>query len=142
MQSTIRTTAYIIPILLFNCFVANAQQHIRISGHIIDDSLNDLTGARITNLNTHQESYADTKGHYTIEAAIGDSLRFTFVGQTAEKRIVTNTAQHINVLLINRWVNDLGAIWSKKQWRRAEQQVNRHYDKLVEQAKKTGKWDN
>jgi hypothetical protein len=75
-------------------------------------------------LNTHEKITADSKGHYTIRAGLGDTLIFSFVGVSSEKRIVQNIG-HINVLLIDKTVNDLGAVWTKSNTdRRTDRQTD------------------
>ncbi|MBS1531015.1 MAG: carboxypeptidase-like regulatory domain-containing protein [Bacteroidetes bacterium] len=115
-------------------------QRNKVSGHVIDRNLDDVIGATIVNLNTHERVNTDSKGHYLIKAIISDTLLFSFVGVSPEKRIVHNNTEHINILLIDRTVNDLGAVWTKKQYRQAERQ--RQTDTIKDLSGKPGSWVN
>lgn len=142
MKHIIQKSVLLALMLFFSITNILHAQNGRISGHIIDKNLNDLTGAQITNLNTHEKSYANEYGNYSIKAKMGDTLSFAFIGETTEKRMIIDTSKHLNILLINKTVNDLGAIWTKKQYKKAEREINRYYKQLEEKAKKEGKWDN
>lgn len=127
---------------LFLCLVtASFAQSGKIKGRVVGEQLENVPGAEIINLRTHQEVVADASGFYDINAAIGDTLTFKFIGYTQEKRVVVNIAKNINVLLIDKAVNDLGAIWTKKQWKKAEEAKNNYYKQLEKKADQLGKWN-
>lgn len=107
-----------------------------VTGRVIDEKMKNLLGAEITNLRTHQHIIADTGGFYHIKASVGDTLIYKWVGCTPEIRVINGTTKHINVLLMNKTVNDLGAIWTKRQWEKANNQTLKTYKKLEAQAKR------
>ena len=120
--------------------VAHSQTGV-IKGRVIDGNLDGIIGAEIMDNRTNHKVYADAKGMFNIDADAGDTLTFYFVGSAKENRVVKNKVSHINVILINKETNDLGAIWTKRQWAKANKQIERKYKKLEEMAEQTGKWD-
>lgn len=111
-----------------------------IKGRIIGENLEDVIGAEIQNSRTGLKVNADRNGIYNIDAVVGDTLTFYFVGYTKEKRIVKDQS-HVDVLLMNKNVNDLGAIWTKKQWEKASKEIEKKYRQLEREAQKAGKWN-
>ena len=116
-------------------------QNRQIKGRILDEQLNPVLGAQINDLENHQSSITDADGHYGISASVGDRIEYKFVGSTNETRIIINPEKHINVILMNKTINDLGAILTKKQWERAERKMKRYYDQLEIKADQSGKWN-
>ena len=132
----------IVPLIFF-CFltVNSFSQTKQIKGRILDEQLNPIPGALINDLKNHQSSIANADGYYIISALIGDTIKYKFVGSTNETRIVVNPQQHINVILMDKTYNDLGAILTKKQWERAEKKMKRYYEQLEIKADESGKWN-
>jgi len=120
-------------------FISYSQTEV-VKGRIIGEKLENAVGAEILNGRTKHKVNADGNGIYNIDAIVGDTLTFYFVGYTKEKRIVKDQS-HIDVLLMNKNVNDLGAIWTKKQWKKANKQIEKRYSQLEGEAQKTGKWN-
>jgi hypothetical protein len=133
----------IIASLIFFCFltVNSFSQTKQIKGRILDEQLNPIPGAQINDLKNHQASIANAEGFYSISASVSDTIKYKFVGSTNEIRIVINPEQHINVILIDKTLNDLGVIWTKKQWERAEKKTKRYYHQLEIKADQSGKWN-
>ncbi len=111
-----------------------------IKGRVVGQQMENVPYARITNTRTHQEVETDTGGFYYINASTGDTLTYKSIGYTQEKREVNDITKHLNVLLINKTVNDLGAVWTRRQWRKAERSVEKYYKQLERQADQSGKW--
>jgi hypothetical protein len=42
---------------------------------------------------------------------------------------------------MNKRINDLGAVWTKKQWEKTEKQIAKQYSALQVKANKLGKWN-
>ncbi|QQL48706.1 hypothetical protein [Mucilaginibacter ginkgonis] len=118
----------------------NSRQTTYISGKVIDEHLQQFTGAKITNKTSNIIRFANANGLYSIPANLGDSLVFSFRGTAAETRIVKVFTRPTNVLLMNKTVNDLGAVWTKKQWLKAEKEVDKKYRSLLDKARSRGVW--
>ena len=119
-----------------------AQVGKTVSGKIIDDNLACLSGVKITNLNSGMESISDQDGRYKIIATTNDTLQFRFVGLTTEKIPIKKQAQVLNLIMIDKTVNDLGAIWTKRQYRKADRQIEKRLKKLYKKADKQNVWKN
>ncbi len=129
-------------LLLFLCIFGSVNAQLgHIQGKIIDEQLQNAVGASVVNLSTHVKVSANRDGLYSINTSIGDTLYYRLIGLTDEKRVVENDYSHINVVLINKTVNDLGAVWSQRMWEKANQQMTRRYQKIEKEAQKLGIWN-
>ena len=73
---------------------AGAQQ---ISGVVVDDSSEPLSGVSIVVKGTTTGAISDFDGNYTIEAAVGDVLVFSYVGYDTQQVKVTGTTQNVTM---------------------------------------------
>lgn len=87
---------FIILTLIFSAGI-NAQE-IKISGVVTDESNATLPGTSIIVKGTKKSTTTDIDGKYTISAAIGDVLQFSYVG--LETKSVTVTGATVNVTLV------------------------------------------
>ena len=88
------------------------------------------------------EAISGQNGRYKITATTNDTLQFRFVGLTTEKIPVKKQAQDLNLIMIDRTVNDLGAIWTKRQYRKTDRQIEKRLKKLYKKADKQKVWKN
>ncbi|KOS08160.1 hypothetical protein AM493_01550 [Flavobacterium akiainvivens] len=66
-------------------------QPAEVSGTIIsDNTLLPISGANIININKVKGTLTDTKGNFTLEAAVNDTIHISFIGYTSVKVRVTN----------------------------------------------------
>ena len=114
-------------------------QKIEITGKIIDRNLKPMFAAQIENLNTKEIVISDKTGNYMISGNLGDTLKYSFVGSTDEIRKVESNV--INVILIDKTLNCLGAVWSKRKWKREQKKVDKYYKKLYEIANRENRWE-
>lgn len=88
-------------LILFMCAIfynANAQQKL-VSGTIVDDINMPIPGASIVIQGTSTGTVADFDGVFTIEASVGDTLIFSFIGMKNKSILVDNNTQNISVIL-------------------------------------------
>ena len=131
-------------LLIFLTGVSNLAfaQNEKVSGKLIDDNLDCLSGVKITNLNTGIESTSDLNGRYEIMGTRNATLEFRLAGVTTEKIPVEKSAQILNLILINKTVNCLGAIWTDRQYRKAYRQIGKRLNKLYKKAGEQNVWQN
>jgi hypothetical protein len=108
-------------------------------GKVLDDGLKPVI-ASVLNKATNSQVYTDRNGNFEIESSIGDTLKFLSIGLTPEYRVVRDSANKVNVILINKEVNCLGAIWDQRDYKRAYRLVDRRYKKLYIAASKQNVW--
>ena len=84
--------------LLFAMCISFAQQKA-ITGKVVDEDSNPLLGATVVVQNTNRGVQTDFDGNFTIKAAPGEVLEFSYVGFT-NKLINVGTASVLNVILI------------------------------------------
>ena len=113
-----------------------------LSGKIVDEKLNCLFGVKITNLNTRAESISDQNGRYKIIATENDTLEFQMIGLTTDKIKIEKPTQTLNLIMMDKDVNCLGAIWTDKQYRRAYRGIEKRLEKLYKTAEKQNVWKN
>ena len=133
----------ILPIFLI--LISNltfAQIGTKLSGKIVDEKLTCLFGVKITNLNNGTESISDKNGRYEIIATENDTLEFQMIGLTTDKIKIEKPTQTLNLIMTNKDVNCLGAIWTKKQYRKAHRKTEKQLKKLHKEAKKQNVWKN
>jgi FAD synthase len=124
------------------CLILSAfNQMGQIKGRVVDAKMADQSYTEITNLKNQKSTFTDKEGFYIISASIGDTLSYRCIGYTTEKRIVAKLDRHIDVLVMDRSVNCLGSPWTKRQWNKAEKEMDKVYQKLEAKAKHSGKWD-
>ena len=99
-------------------------------------------GVKIRNLNNGNESISNQKGYYEIIATENDTLEFQMIGFTAERIKIEKTTQTCNLIMMNKDVNCLGAIWTEKQYRKAKRQIEKQLKELYKKAKKQNVWNN
>ena len=94
------------------------------------------------NLNNGMESISDQNGRYEIIATENDILEFQMIGLTTDKIKIEKPTQTLNLIMINKDVNCLGAIWTKKQYRKAYRKIEKQLKKLYKEAEKQNVWKN
>ena len=119
-----------------------AQIGTKVNGKILDEKLSCLMGVKIRNLNNGNESISNQKGYYEIIATENDTLEFQMIGFTAERIKIEKTTQTCNLIMMNKDVNCLGAIWTEKQYRKAKRQIEKQLKELYKKAKKQNVWNN
>jgi len=119
-----------------------AQTETKLSGKIVDEKLTSLFGVKITNLNSGTESISDQNGRYEIIAKENDTLEFQMIGLTTDKIKIEKPTQTRNLIMMDKEVNCLGAIWTEKQYRKAYKQIERQLKKLYKKAEKENVWKN
>jgi len=117
-----------------------AQNGTKLSGKIVDDNLNCLFAVIITNLNSGEQVLSDKNGRFEIKVTKNDTLEFRTVGLTTVKIKINKRTNSVNLILINKNVNCLGAIWTDKQYRKANRKIEKQLRKLYKIAKKQDIW--
>lgn len=70
---------------------AQAQQATTVSGTIVsDNTLLPISGANIININKVKGAVTDTRGNFTIEASVNDTIHISYLGYASVKVRVTN----------------------------------------------------
>ncbi|MEQ8238047.1 MAG: carboxypeptidase-like regulatory domain-containing protein [Cyclobacteriaceae bacterium] len=135
---TLKNIFFIALIVLSN--LTFAQNHSIVKGKIIDDKFNCLLGVKITNINSRVVSMSDQDGNYEIIASENDTLAFQMIGLTTEEIKIEDSSQKLNLIMMDKDVNCLGAVWTEKQYRRAHRQIEKQLKKLYKKAEKQNAW--
>jgi len=114
-------------------------QDFLIKGKIVDDKLSDLLAVNVRNLTSKQHVVTDENGLFKIETKLGDTLEFSFVGLTTDKVTISDTAD-IKLIMMDKSVNCLGAIWSKHDYKKANKRIQKRLKALYKQADKNQIW--
>lgn len=75
-----------------------AQVNNRITGKVTDEDKAPVVGVAVTVVGKNAGTTTDAKGHYSINAAKGETLRFTYIGME-EKRVKVENSSVIDVTL-------------------------------------------
>jgi hypothetical protein len=94
----------------------------------------------VTNKSTKLDVITDKNGDYQISANMSDTLKFLSIGLSPESRIVEGLTKKCNIILINKEVNCLGALWNEGDYKRAYRRVNNSYKKLYKLANTRKLW--
>ncbi len=113
---------------------------IVVQGRVLDEDLKPLVCA-VATPSLKQKVLTDKNGDFSIKSKPGDTLIFSGIGFTDEIRMVGNSTKKINVVLMNKQVNCLGAVWSKKEYKKANRRINTLYRKLYATANKQNLWE-
>ena len=113
-----------------------------LSGKIVDEKLTCLFGVKITNLNSGAESISDQNGGYEIIATENDTLEFQMIGLTTDKIKIEKPTHTLNLIMMDKDVNCLGAIWTERQYRKAYREIEKRLKKLYKKAEKQNVWKN
>ncbi|PIQ17426.1 MAG: hypothetical protein COW66_11815, partial [Flavobacteriaceae bacterium CG18_big_fil_WC_8_21_14_2_50_34_36] len=73
---------------------------------------------------------------------LNDTLKFQMIGLTTDKIKIEKPTQTLNVIMINKEVNCLGANWTEKQYRKAYQQIEKRLKELYKKADDQNVWKN
>ncbi len=119
-----------------------AQTKTNVSGKIVDEKLNCIFGVKVTNLNSGMETVSDQNGRYEIIATENDTLEFQMIGLTTDQIKIDKPTQTQNLIMMDKDVNCLGAIWTDKQYRKAYKQIESRLKKLYKKAEKQNVWRN
>ena len=119
---------------------AYAQIEIKIDGKIVDENMTCLYGVKITNLNSGEETISDQNGTYEIIATEKDTIQFELIGMTTDKIKIVKPTQTLNLIMMDKDVNCLGANWSDKQYHKANRQIEKRLKQLYKEADKREVW--
>lgn len=119
-----------------------AQVATKVSGKIIDEKLNCLFRVKITNLHSGAESISDQNGRYEINATKNDTLEFKSLGLTTDKIRIENPSQTLDIIMIDKSVNCLGADWTDNQYKKANKGIEKFLRKLYRKAEDQNIWQN
>ncbi|WP_378187549.1 carboxypeptidase-like regulatory domain-containing protein [Aquimarina sp. W85] len=119
-----------------------AQTGSKLSGKIVDEKLNCLFGVKITNLNSGTEFISDQDGCYKIIVTENDILEFQMIGLTTDKIKIEKSTQTLNLIMMDKDVNCLGANWTEKQYRKVSRKIEKELKKLYKKAEKQNVWKN
>eukprot|EP01132_Coremiostelium_polycephalum_P021817 gene21817-25892_t len=87
---------------------------IVVQGRVLNEDLKPLVCA-VANPSLSQKVLTDKNGDFSIKSKPDDTLIFSGIGFTDEIRVVGISTKKINVILMNKQVNCLGAAWSEKE---------------------------
>ena len=68
-------------------------------------------------------------------------MTFQFVGLTPEIRVVERSDKKINIILMDKEVNCLGALWKESDYKKAYRNINKRYKELYSLAEKNNLWN-
>lgn len=111
-----------------------------IKGRILGINLENVQGARITNIRTAESINSDSYGFYHINAAWGDSLAFYFSRYSKDTVIVKSHKENLNIIMIKRKVDELPPGYSQLDYYEANKKDHELYHILNKDAKLEGKW--
>jgi hypothetical protein len=114
--------------------------YILVTGRILGVNLEDLKGAVITNLCTAEKASTDSHGVYHILAAKGDSLGFEFPKYSKNTEAVKAPNDPMNIIMIKRTADNLPAVHSSSDLRKAKSADDELYRILEKDAKLEEKW--
>lgn len=112
-----------------------------IEGKILDENLHQAIGTNVINKSTKDQTIADENGNYKINASKGDTLAFQYIGFTTEIRVVEKENEKLNIILMDKDVNCLGAVWSQRDYKKAYRRIEKQYRKLYAEAEEKKKWN-
>ncbi|WP_158027198.1 carboxypeptidase-like regulatory domain-containing protein [Labilibacter marinus] len=115
-------------------------QSTMIKGKIKDKKLNSLLAVNIVNINTKESCRTDKNGSFKINAEIGDTLKFSYIGLTDETIIITNY-RLLKLIMVDKSVNCLGAEWSKRDYQQANRKIDKEIKKLYKKADLKEIWE-
>lgn len=125
-------------IFSFVCSICSGQ--ITIKGRMLDAELKPVIGGLVESKLKNLKSYTDLNGDYHIETSIGDTLKFSSIGLTKESSVIMDLSRNYNIILIDKELNCLGAIWDERDYKKAYRQVNRKYNRLYIEANRKKLW--
>ncbi len=89
---------YLFILSFFFCWITQAQVQT-ISGVVLDENSEPLFGVTVAVKDTNKGTSTDMDGSYSVEAEIGQTLVFTFVGYDAREVVIDR--QEINVTMVS-----------------------------------------
>ena len=87
--------------LLFLVISKGQAQSREISGVVTDETSAPLPGVNVTVVQTKKSAVTDVKGHFTIQASTGETLKFSFVGSQTATITLTADQSNLKVQLKN-----------------------------------------
>jgi len=106
-----RKITFLTVLLLFGVYFVSAQQNLSVSGVVTDASDGSpLIGVSVQVKGTAKGTITDVSGRYTVNAAQGSKIVFSYIGM--EKQEITVTGRVINVILQSdsKMLNEVVAI--------------------------------
>lgn len=131
---------YIFSLFIFSFVCSVCSGQITIKGRVLDAELKPVIGGLVESKLKNLKFYTDINGDYYIETSIGDTLKFSSIGLSPETRVIRGRARDCNIILIDKEVNCLGAIWDERDFKKASRQMNRRYSCLYIQADEKKLW--
>lgn len=85
-------------VLLFTTCLAHAQQTIKITGQVLDESREPLIAATVIDTHTRHGVVTDSNGNFIIEASPDAELMISYIGYTTQN-VLVKSRTHIEVTL-------------------------------------------
>ncbi|MFI5137342.1 MAG: hypothetical protein ACHQIM_05905 [Sphingobacteriales bacterium] len=114
--------------------------YVLVTGRILGVNLEDVKGAIITNLCTAEKASSDSHGVYHIRAAKGDSIGFEFPKYSKNIAAVKAPDDPLNIVMIKKTADNLPAVHSPSDLRKAKNADDELYRILQKDAKLEDKW--
>jgi CarboxypepD_reg-like domain len=84
----------------------------------------------------------DKNGYYEINISPQtDTIEFQAIGFTTEYRIVNDSISILNIILMDKKFNCLGAIMTKREVRKAEEHIRKREKKQYDLAREKNIWN-
>ena len=122
--------------------LTSAQMGTKLSGKIVDEKLTCLYGVKIKNLTKGTESISDQNGSYEISVEENDTLEFQMIGLTTDQIKIEKLTQTLNLIMMDKEVNCLGADWTESQYKKANRRIDMRLKKLYKKAEEQNVWKN
>src|SRR5690606_13085000 len=86
-------------LLIFHSLVALAQTNVRVSGTVMSDAGEELSGVSIRTIDGSASTSTDNAGRFTIEVPANSVLLFSFIGYTTQEIQVAQANRELTVTL-------------------------------------------
>ena len=86
--------------------VQQAKKQITVSGTVMSDEGEKLSGVSVTVIGTRQAVVTDAQGRYTIKVAPGSALQFSFIGYERQRVVATEGKLDVTLKLMDNSFNE------------------------------------
>ena len=86
--------------------VQQAKKQITVSGTVVSDEGEKLSGVSVTVIGTRQAVVTDAQGRYTIKVAPGSALQFSFIGYERQRVVATEGKLDVTLKLMDNSFNE------------------------------------
>lgn len=86
--------------------VQQAKKQITVSGTVVSDEGEKLSGVSVTVVGTRQAVVTDAQGRYTIKVAPGSALQFSFIGYERQRVVATEGKLDVTLKLMDNSFNE------------------------------------